>query len=120
MKISEEKFKELKQGDKIEYLLRRDLIEKRFPKNTFFFMCKLSCFILFAVLVLALLLRLNYGEQLFKTFLNGVSSLGFIIGILLFVGLISDLFSCFLKIKNRNELNKEFFNVLFKVTPKKK
>jgi len=118
MKLTEEKFKELKQNDRIEYLLRKKEISENYSVGSFFSTIKLSCFVLFAILVLALLLRVNYGEQVFETLLNGLSSLGFFLGILIFAGFFIDLLNFFLGIKEKDELNKEFFD--FKVTPKKK
>jgi len=118
MKLTEEKFKELKQNDRIEYLLRKKEISENYSIGSFFYIFKLSFIILFVILVLALLLRANYGEQVYINFLKGFSSLGFFLGILFFAGFFMDLLNLFLGIKEKDELNKEFFD--FKVTPKKK
>jgi len=118
MKLTEEKFKELKQNDRIEYLLRDGLIKEKYFIGSFFYVLKLSFIVLFAIIVLALLLGANYGEQVSIDFLSGFSSLGVVLGVLLFMGFCFDLYNIFFKTKKLDELNKEFFD--FKVTPKKK
>jgi len=118
MKINENEFKELKQNDRIEYLLRLNRIEKKYNYLISFGILKLIAFVLFAIIVLALLLRVNYGEQVFENFLNSFIDLGSIFGILFCLGIVGDIIFIFIKSKKLKELDEEFFN--FSVKPKKK
>jgi len=66
----------LKQIDRIEYLLKKSILEHSAPSFSFIFFLVISfVLVLFFVIVIGLLLNLNFGEEVYINFIEGVESL---------------------------------------------
>jgi len=117
MRIDLAKFKELKQNDRIEYLLRKDRIEKKYSGYLTVEIIALFVIVILIVVVLSLLLRINFGDETFGNFLNGMTVLGNVFAIFLIMGILIDVGCWITKSKALKELDMEFFK--FEVKPKK-
>ena len=101
--MKHEQFKKLEQSDRIEYILRNNLI-----KDDYGFILFNLCTVLFTILmlftILALLSFIAFGNKP----LIDISSITFLFNIFLFFGASHDIFVYFLRKKEFKKLDKYF------------
>ncbi len=119
MKISQEKFNQLSQLDRIEYRQKRDRIDEIFNGSLMVTFIYLFMFLL-GFIFLAYIGLLNISAETAKNFMIALYPLVKTIKIVFIVAVVFDIAVIILKTKRRNELTKEFFDCKTIIKPKSK
>ncbi len=109
MKISQEKFNQLSQLDRIEYRQKRDQIEEVYSGSILSRMIYMFLFMI-GFIFLAYIGLLNISAETAKNFMIVILPVFNVMRIALIVALAFDIAVIILKSKRRNELTKEFFD----------
>ena len=119
MKISQDKFNQLSQLDRIEYRQKRDRIDEVYSGSILFRMIYTFAFMV-GFIFLAYIGLLNISAETAKNFMIALLPAFNVMRIGIIVAFIMDIVVIILKIKRNNELTKEFFDCKTTIKPKSK
>jgi len=120
MSIKRDDFSKLKQGDRIEYLLKESKIDKENQSSATQGAVMFSLYMVLLLILITIFLDLTSGIQAVHLFFRTSCFIFEILLVYIAVAFIADLYDIRNYRRAKRELDNEFFNFKYEVTPKYK
>lgn len=104
----EEIIQKIKKSDRTEYLLRRNIIERKTSTGLFLYTCLLAVIVVAVLFLFILEFQQSFGVDTALDFMHKTKYIGRVLGAVMTFGLFYDLYRLYNRGTLLNELNKEF------------